>query len=60
LAPSIAALSYGSIGIAASPPSTISMTRGVHCQVSTRTSEGMTVAGWNTQAKGPIPTKDKR
>ncbi len=44
-APSICALSYGSVGIAAMPPSTISITSGVHCQVSTSTSDGITVAG---------------
>ena len=44
LAPSIFAASYGSTGRLARPPSTISMTSGVHCQVSTITSVGITVS----------------
>jgi len=34
-APSIRAASYGSVGSTARPPSTISITNGVHCHVST-------------------------
>ena len=43
LAPSRIAASYGSSGRLAMPPSTISITSGVHCQVSTITSVGITV-----------------
>ena len=42
-APSRIAASYGSCGRLAMPPSTISMTSGVHCQVSTMISVGITV-----------------
>ena len=41
-APSMRAASNGSVGRLASPPSTISITSGVHCQVSTSTSVGIT------------------
>ena len=44
LAPSRIAASYGSCGRLAMPPSTISITSEVHCQVSTMISVGITVA----------------
>ena len=47
-------------GSHARPPSTISITSGVHCQVSTRTSEGITVAGWNTQSCGGRPDQGQQ
>ena len=56
LAPSRIAASYGSVGRLARPPSTISMTSGVHCQVSTITKVGITVAASYTHALGGRPT----
>src|SRR5208282_1120814 len=60
LAPSITAASYGSIGRLEMPPSTISITSGVHCQVSTITSVGITVLLLYTQLDGGRPTKLSR
>ena len=56
LAPSRRAASYGSWGRDARPPSTISITNGVHCQVSTITSVGITVLALYDHSDGGNPT----
>ena len=60
VAPSSRADSYGSVGSAASPPSTISITSGVQCQISTSTRLGMTSVGEYTHSDGGSPTSDSR
>src|SRR5580658_8427485 len=57
LAPSITAASYGSAGRLDRPPNTISITSGVHCQVSTITRVGITVLLLYTQVDGGRPTE---
>jgi len=47
-------------GIAAIPPSTISITSGVHCQVSTSTNDGITVADGTPRAAAAGPTSEMR
>ena len=42
------------------PPSTMSITSGVHCQVSTITSVGITVSALYTQLDGGRPTDVSR
>src|SRR5215208_5999311 len=60
LAPSITAASYGSCGKAARPARQISMISGVHCQVSTITSAGITVLDEYVQVQGGSPTTVKK
>ena len=55
-----AQITYGSVGSAARPPSTINMTSGVQCQISTSTRLGITNVGEYTHSDGGSPTSDSK
>src|SRR5690606_10386299 len=59
LAPSMRADSYGSVGRADNPAKQMRVTKGVHCQMSTKTSAGMTVIGLFTHSIGGMPKRPK-